>query len=90
MASLCSLPHVFSGGTLEPAVPSVALSQECLLAMPGMRPSERGDLISGLTVDLIGLWLVDPRGKLAGRVPVVSVGFQELSGAGELRTNVGN
>lgn len=31
--------------------------------------------------DLICPWLVDPRGILAWSVPVVSVGFQELSGA---------
>lgn len=90
MASLGSLPCVFSDGPLEPPGPDVALSQECSLAMQGTRPSERRDLISGLTVDLICPWLVDPRGKLAGRVPVVSVGFLELSGAGGLRTNVGN
>lgn len=62
----------------------------CSLAMQGRGLPEGRDLISGFTVDLICPWLVDPGGKPAGKAPVVSVGFQDLSGASELRTDVGN
>lgn len=41
-------------------------------------------------VDLSCPPLLGPREPLAVRDPVVSVGFQELSGAGGLRTDVGN
>lgn len=62
----------------------------CSLAMLGRGLPRGRDLISGFTVDLICPGLIDPGGKLAGKAPGISVGFQDLSGADRLRTGVGN
>lgn len=62
----------------------------CSLAMQGRGLPRGRDLISGFTVDLICPGLIDPGGKLAGKAPGISVGFQDLSGADRLRTGIGN
>lgn len=61
----------------------------CSLAMQGRGLPVGRDLISGFAVGLICPWLIDRGGKLAGKAPVVSVGFQDWSGASGLRTDVG-
>lgn len=79
LGRLCSFPRLFSDGSLEAPGGS---APRVLGGHAGARPARRRNLICP--------WFVDPRGILAWSVPMVSVGFQELSGAGGLRTDVRN
>lgn len=71
---------LFSDGPLEAPGPDVLCPQSA-----GWPCRDRAFREEQLTVDRIHPWLVDPRGKLAGRVPMFLWGFksnQEVAGSG--------